>query len=62
MTEYETKHETVRGEVYKDGEMKSVSETIDIPENAIGVNTTAITSSPVMVAVTYLVPKGDDDG
>lgn len=54
MTEYDVvvKHTT---SAVDDG----VIEEMDIPDDAIGINTQTATTAPTIVAVTYLVPSGD---
>lgn len=49
---YEVHQETYTGSV----EMEEVLGEIDIPDDAIGVNTTATASNPPIVTVTWLEP------
>jgi len=61
MTEYEIRYEKARLEKYTNQEVVDTVETVDVPDDAIGIDTTAITGNPIIAAVTYLVPVGDEE-
>lgn len=56
MTEYEVKHETFTPTMDRNGDVDEVVGDVDIPGDAVGVNTTALAASPPIVTVTWLEP------
>lgn len=55
MATYEIRHEVVEPTYESDGSITEIDHhEIEIPDRAIGVNTTAITSSPTIAVVTWL--------
>lgn len=56
MTELKVKQETFTPRMDAQGEVDEVIGTVDIPADAMGVNTTALAASPPVVTVTWVEP------
>lgn len=56
MTEFKVKQETFTPRMDAQGEVDEVIGEVDIPADAMGVNTTALAASPPVVTVTWVEP------
>lgn len=56
MTEFKVKQETFTPRMDAQGEVDEVIGAVDIPADAMGVNTTALAASPPVVTVTWVEP------
>lgn len=56
MTDFQVKQETFTPQMDAQGNVEEVIGEVDIPADAMGVNTTALAASPPVVTVTWVEP------